>query len=373
MDHITTTEAKLNVEKKGAGAFRLAELGWRTSFECDFEPHRDQYHPGRVAVEQRGLYTVYCEAGEVTAAVAGKMMRDALLREDYPAVGDWVLLTDPGQGQRAVIHGILPRFSKFRRKVAGLVSEEQIVATNIDIVFICMGLDGNFNIRRLERYLTAGWESGALPVIVLTKSDLAHDLEEQVNRVKDVSVGADVVTISAVTGSGLDEVRACLKDGKTGALLGSSGVGKSTLINHLLGWERQVTGEVRQTDGRGRHTTTHRELILLPGGGLLVDTPGMRELQLMDAGQGLDGAFEEIQALAASCRFRDCRHQDEPGCAVRDAIAGGRLDEGRLESYVKLQKEQALADRKAALRLARLQKTRRKEPSRNGRPGYYLE
>lgn len=361
------TEAVAYGESKGAKGFSLPDLGWRTPFDHHYEPYRDRYHPGRVAIEQRGLYTVYCEAGEVTATVAGKFMAEATVRADYPAVGDWVLLSQPNQDRRAVIHGILPRISKFGRKMAGRVSEEQIVAANIDVVFICMGLDENFNIRRLERYLAAGWESGAWPVIVLTKADLADDLDEKVCRAESAAVGADVVPVSSLTGVGLDRFRSFLSGAKTGALLGSSGVGKSTLVNYLLGWERQATGEVRQSDGRGRHTTTHRELILLPGGGVLVDTPGMRELQLMEAGHGVEGAFEDIEALAGNCRFNDCRHENEPGCAVREAVAAGVLEEGRLVSYAKLQREQAQAERRAALRLARMQKTRRKEPARGGR------
>jgi ribosome biogenesis GTPase len=285
-------------------------------------------------------------------------MHQATGREDYPAVGDWVALTPPSADYKAQIQAILPRVSKFARKAAGAVIEEQIVAANIDLVFICMGLDADYNLRRLERYLAAAWESGALPVVVLTKADLCEaELDERLRDAEAVAIGAEVLPISSINGEGLGTVKGMLTTGKTGALIGSSGVGKSTLINHLLGFERQTIGEVRTGDGRGRHTTTHRELILLEGGGLLVDTPGMRELHLMDlAGSGVEGAFEDIEQLAQNCRFRDCHHRKEPGCAVKEALRVGNLDARRLESYEKLQREQAMIERKAARRQAMLEK-----------------
>lgn len=351
-------------EPCGHPSFTLRDLGWKPAFERHFEPYRGQFIPGRVTIEQRGQYTVLTEKGEASATVAGKVMHQALSREDYPAVGDWVVLSEPDSNRKTVIYGTLPRLSKFSRKVAGLVSEEQIVAANIDLVFICMGLDENYNLRRLERYLVVGWESGALPVVVLTKADVCEDLEERIRGVEEIAVGAEVLAVSSVNDVGLDGVRNLLGPGKTGALLGSSGVGKSTLINHLLGWERQATGEVRAVDGRGRHTTTYRELIVLSGGGLLVDTPGMRELQLMEAGRGVEGAFDDIEQLGEQCRFRDCRHQAEPGCAVKAAIEEGRLSASRLDNYERLQREQAMIERKAARRLAMLEKGNRKEETR---------
>lgn len=285
-------------------------------------------------------------------------MYQAVGREDYPAVGDWVVLSPPSPDQKAQIQAILPRVSKFVRKAAGGVTEEQIVAANIDLIFICMGLDADYNLRRLERYLSAAWESGALPVVVLTKADLCgEELDERLLSAEAVAIGAEVLPISSINGEGLDTVKGMLTAGKTGALIGSSGVGKSTLINHLLGFERQTIGEVRTGDGRGRHTTTYRELILLEGGGLLVDTPGMRELQLMDlAGNGVEGAFDDIEQLAKNCRFRDCEHRKEPGCAVKEAIRTRNLDAGRLESYEKLLREQALVECKAARRQAMIEK-----------------
>lgn len=302
------------------------------------------------------------ETGEVTATVTGKVMHQAASREDYPAVGDWVVLTPPSPDRKAQIQAILPRVSKFVRKAAGGVTEEQIVAANIDLVFICMGLDADYNLRRLERYMTVAWESGAIPVVVLTKADLCQEeLDERLRGAENVAIGAEVLPVSSINGEGLEAIRNMLTSGKTGALtgalIGSSGVGKSTLINHLLGFERQVIGAVRSGDGRGRHTTTYRELILLEGGGLLVDTPGMRELHLMDlAGNAVDGAFEDIEKLAQNCRFRDCQHHKEPGCAVREALRAGTLEAGRLASYEKLKREQAIIERRAAYRQSIIEK-----------------
>jgi len=276
---------------------------------------------------------------------------------------------------RAVVEAILGRRSAFSRKIAWAETEEQVIAANVDTVFVVGSLNEELNLRRIERYLTTGWESGARPVIVLNKSDLCspEELDLLVADVEAIAFGVDVHPVSAATGEGLERLTAYLVAGETVALLGSSGVGKSTIVNRLLGQELFATQEIR-ADGRGRHTTSHRELIVLPGGGLVIDTPGMRELQLWDGSEGLDEAFEDVAALAAECRFNDCAHHSEPGCAVRAALAAGSLARERLESYRKLQREAARMERK---RDARLQSEHRKkwrartrEQRRNAKPRY---
>jgi ribosome biogenesis GTPase len=293
--------------------------------------------PARVVREDRDRYQLRTEAGDVAGEVSGRLRHDARTRADLPAVGDWVAAR-PGEGL-AVITRVLPRTSAFVRKLAGETTEEQIVAANVDTVFLVAGLDLDFNVRRIERYLTAAWESGATPVIVLNKADLAGDLPARVAEAESVAMGVPVVAVSATAHQGLDALAPWLEPGRTVALLGSSGVGKSTLINALLGEERQATRAVREHDSRGRHTTTHRELVPLPGGAVLLDTPGIRELQLWGDESSADGAFPEIAALAAKCRFGDCGHNGEPGCAVLAAVASGTLDEERLASWRKLQRE----------------------------------
>jgi ribosome biogenesis GTPase len=256
----------------------------------------------------------------------------------------------PSARERATIQAILPRTSLFSRKVAGQETLEQILAANVDVAFLVAGLDRDFSIRRLERYLTMAWESGARPVIVLNKTDLADDLEARRADVAGVAGAVPVHAISSKVGSGIEELSPYLQPGRTVALLGSSGVGKSTLINRLVGRERQLTRDVREKDSRGRHTTTHRELVPLPGGGLLIDTPGMRELQLWSADEGVQETFDDITDLAEHCYFRDCRHETEPKCAVKAAAEDGRLASDRLESFLKLQEElRHLATRQDAL------------------------
>jgi ribosome biogenesis GTPase len=259
----------------------------------------------------------------------------------YPAVGDWVVVTPLVNEQKGIIHAVLPRKSKFSRKVAGDRTGEQIVSANIDAVFIVSGLDGgrNFNLRRIERYLTVAWSSGATPVIVLNKVDLCKDIDIYIRSVESVAPGISVHPVSAKQKIGLAALRNYLTKGNTAAFLGSSGVGKSTLINALLGVEKQETGEVREDDRMGRHTTTRRELILLPGGGIVIDTPGMREIQLWAGDEDLQGAFYDIEMLAKQCHFADCSHNTESGCAVKAAVDRGELDTARLDSYQKLQNE----------------------------------
>jgi ribosome biogenesis GTPase len=294
--------------------------------------------PARVTEQRRDIYTLVCEDGNLHASVSGKLLHGADGGLDFPAVGDFVMLdrTDSDSGN-AVIHHILSRASIFTRKAAGTAMSVQVIAANIDTVFLCMALNADFNLRRLERYLTAAWDSRACPVVVLTKSDLCADRAARLAEAHATSAGVPVIVCSSENGDGFDEVNRFIKPGKTIAFVGSSGVGKSTLINRLLGEERLATKSIREHDDRGRHTTTHRQLILLPGGGIVIDTPGMRELALY-AGD-VSRTFEDIEELAATCKFKDCSHTSEPDCKVRAAIADGRLSPQRFESYRKLQRE----------------------------------
>jgi ribosome biogenesis GTPase len=324
----------------GDTAQALAELGWTEALACHFEPFaREGLVAARVAVEHRTKYGVYTGSGEAEAALTGSARHEAAARIDRPAVGDWVAMAPPPAGGAGAIHAVLPRTSAFTRKVAGHEHEEQVVAANIDVAFLVTSLNAELSPRRLERYLTLAWKSGARPVVVLTKADLAESPAALAREVEAVAVGVSVLLTSAKTGLGIEELRGFLADHRTGTVLGSSGVGKSTLMNALVGWERQDTGKIREADDRGRHTTTRRELVRLPGGGLLIDTPGMRELQLSEAGEGLLSAFEDIEELARGCAFRDCGHGPEPECAVRDAVSAGRLSAERLESFHKLVRE----------------------------------
>jgi ribosome biogenesis GTPase / thiamine phosphate phosphatase len=324
----------------------LITYGWSDALQHDFAPFAAQgLSPARVALQHRGRYGLITEAGEIAGVPAGRLQHEAALG-GLPAAGDWVAVQSPEGGGLAVIRHVLPRRTAFVRKAAGTGEAPQVVAANIDLAFLVLGLDDDFNLRRLERYLAAAWESGARPVVLLTKADACGDAAGLVEETRRAALGVDVLLVSAISGEGLDEVRRRLAPGVTAVLIGMSGVGKSTLVNALLGEDRLATGAVREADGRGKHTTTHRELVRLPAGGLILDTPGMRELAFWDPGGGVSTAFAEIEALAEQCRFRDCRHATEPGCAVRAAREAGELGDDRWRGYVKLQRELDHLDRK---------------------------
>jgi ribosome biogenesis GTPase len=322
--------------------------GWSPALQRDFEPFaRDGLVPARIIVQQRGLWRIASDAGEADARLSGRFAH-AAAEGAYPVTGDWVAAElSPGA---AVIHAVLPRRTVFERREAGPAGGLQVVAANVDTALIAASLNADLNLRRLERYLAATYESGAQPVILLTKADLCDDVAAAAAEVEAIAFGVPVLPVSASTGEGLAALEALLAPGETAALLGSSGVGKSTLVNALAGAELMATREIREDDAHGRHTTTHRELIRLASGALILDTPGMRQLGLWDAGAGLEHTFEdltaEVEALAERCRFRDCAHEAEPGCAVRAALEDGRLDAGRWQSFGKLKRELAYEARK---------------------------
>lgn len=314
----------------------LESLGADARVYGAFQPYAAQgLLLGRVALSQHDRYRLYTESGELAAEPSGGLWYRAVDRAAMPVAGDWVAARGVGPGE-AIVEAVLPRRTCFARRAAGTREIEQPVAANVDIVFLVCGLDGDFNLRRLERYLTLAAESGADPVVVLNKADVCADAAARWSEAAAVACGAPVVMASALEAGGVAELAAFLGAGRTAALVGSSGVGKSTIVNGLLGEERMRTREVRMSDSRGRHTTTHRELLPLAAGGALIDTPGMRELQLW-AGEGsVDQAFADVSTLADRCRYRNCSHAGEPGCAVADALAAGTLAPERWESYRKL-------------------------------------
>lgn len=347
----------------------LTRLGWTPERELEFESHRSAgLVPGRVAVEHRSAYVVYTAAGDVRAELAGRLRHDDV----WPAVGDWVGIRPPG-----TIAAVLARRTVFSRKEPWLAAKEQVLAANADTVLVAMALTAaDYKPRRLERYLATAWESGASPAIVLTKPDLCADVAGAVLEVESIAFGVPVHVANGLTGAGVETLLPYLDDHRTVAVLGSSGVGKSTLVNHLGGGTLMPTGEIGE-DGRGRHTTRHRELVVLPCGGLVLDTPGLRELQLWDVGDGLEQTFEDVAAIVGRCRFGDCGHGAEPGCAVRQALRDGSLPRERWESWQKLQREHARLERRldararsehsAAMRKEARQRRRTQRPARRRR------
>ncbi len=325
----------------------LKRLGWNSYFVVLWQGReQEEWLPARVVSQQRGLWRVAGDFAECWAEASGTLRAGAQAGGDWPAVGDWVAAEKLSGGGRPLIHKVLPRRSKFVRKVAGRRLEEQVIAANVDTAFVVMALDGDFNVRRLERYLAQCFESGAKSIVVLNKSDDCGDVAARVAEVESIAAGVPIFAVSARTGDGLDALDDFLAPGQTIVLLGSSGVGKSTLVNYFLQRDAQAVQAVRGSDSRGRHTTTSRELFALPGGALLIDTPGLRELQLWDAAEGVGQTFSDIEELAAQCKYGNCGHTTEPGCAVQAAIAAGRLAPDRLESQRKLEREQEFLRRK---------------------------
>ena len=340
----------------------LADYGWDAAWAAAFEEFAGSgLGPARVVRQARDRSSLITADGESAGEVSGRFRHRALGPADYPAVGDWAAVRPVERGS-CLIEALLPRRSCFTRKAAGEAIEAQVVAANVDTVFLVSGLDGDFNLRRIERYLTTAWSSGAEPVIVLNKADLRPDLDNVVAETSGVAPGVPIVAVRALAEGGLERLTPYIVAGRTVAFLGSSGVGKSTMINRLLGEERFATAPMSDAAaGRGRHTTTVRELVRLPGGALLIDTPGMRELGLWADDEGLDRTFDEIDGLAAQCRFPDCGHEHEPGCAVRAAVESGALDVGRWQSYLKLRRELRFLETKKD------EKTRRQREKAVGR------
>jgi ribosome biogenesis GTPase / thiamine phosphate phosphatase len=351
-----------NKSSQQENPMNLKQMGWSTQQAHSFTSYcKPGFTVGRVAVEHRNTYLLYTEQGEQFAEVSGKLRHQAAGIHDFPAVGDWVVIQPIAIEQRAIIHAILPRTSKFSRKVAGSTTQEQVIAANVNTVFLVVGLDGDFNLRRIERYLILAWESGAIPVILLNKADLCLNIEQRLAEVSEIAIGVPVIALSAAQQQGLDCLQSYLQPGQTIVLLGSSGVGKSTIANQLKGEQIQTIQAVRQGDDRGKHTTTHRQLIPLPSGALLIDTPGMREVQAWSGSEGLPETFAEIEALAQQCRFCNCQHEQEPGCAIQQALTDGSLDAGRFLNYQKLQRELNYLARKQDQRAALAEKERWKK------------
>lgn len=352
-EHIALTEKVTRTKEqekatKDDTLLALETLGWDAFFSARFAAlQAPDIVPARVISERRDSYLVYSQYGELSAEVSGKMRYQTTREELYPAIGEWVAIRPRIKEGKAVIHSILPRKSKLSRKEAGTVTNEQIIAANVDVVFIVSGLDGgrSLNVGRLGRYLSLAWSGGARPVIILNKVDLCPDVHVCVNDAESIALGVPIYPVSATERIGLDAFRRHLTRGQTAAFLGSSGVGKSALINALLGTERQGVAEVRHGDFKGRHTTTRRDLILLPDGGAVIDTPGMREIQMWTDDNHPQQAFEDIETLAEECRFKDCQHRTEPGCVVKEAIRAGDLHISRLQAFRKLQKELAHLER----------------------------
>jgi ribosome biogenesis GTPase len=341
---------------------QLASLGWNPFFQRHFSDlQQPALLPARIVEQLNQFHRVRSEAAEYLAEIAGRIRHRAAGPEGLPAVGDWVAITPRPEEGRARIEFLLPRQTKLARKAAGRQQSEQIIATNLDIVFVVSSLNRDLNLRRIERYLSLVWESGAQPVVLLNKSDLCANAEAFAADVAGSAPGVPIHLLSAMQGTGIETIRAYLAPGKTAAFIGSSGVGKSTIINTLAGTTSLRVQPAREDDDRGRHTTTSRQMIFLSDGGIVIDTPGMRELQLWDSNEGVGQTFDDIVALAQGCKFRDCSHQGEPGCEVERAIQNGTLERERLDNHHKLQAELQFHERKLDPRVASENKTKWKK------------
>lgn len=341
----------------------LKDLGWDSHFETQFDnfKNKDNFEPARITQEHKGLYMMINAVGEYLAEVSGKMRYTARGYSDFPAVGDWVLANIFPDEKKGIIHAVLERKNKFSRKAVlsgGMPdsqgkTEEQLIAANINTVFIVTSMDSDFSLRRIERYMTSVYNSNMNPVIVLNKSDIVTDIESYINQAESIAFGVTVIPVSGLTGYGMDNLTEFIRPGETIVFLGSSGVGKSTIINSLTGTDRQKVNAVREADQKGRHTTTSRELLILPDGGILIDTPGMREFQPWKGEKDTGNAFEDIESFAEKCRFKNCSHESEPGCAVKEALENGDLDSGRYKNYMQMKREarylETRVERKAEL------------------------
>ncbi len=327
----------------------LEDLGWDSHFNTQFEnfKNKEDLEPARITQEHKGSYVMINAGGEYLAEISGKMRYTAREYSDFPAVGDWVLANIFPEEKKGIIHAILERKTRFSRKAVlsgGMPdsqgkTEEQVIAANINTVFIVNSMDSDFSLRRIERYMTSIYDSNMNPVIVLNKSDIVSDIDSYINQAESIAFGVPVIPVSGLTGTGVDALRGFIHRGETVVFLGSSGVGKSTIINSLTGSDRQKVNTVRESDHKGRHTTTTRELIILPDGGILIDTPGMREFQPWKGEKDTGSAFEDIESFARKCRFKDCSHESEPGCAVKQALDNGDLDTGRYRNYMQMKRE----------------------------------
>lgn len=318
----------------------LKQYGWDDFFEIQMEKYlKEGFSVGRVAIENKNNFILYTEFGELTAGVSGKFKFNASSESDYPGVGDWVVIKPVVDEKKAVIEFVLKRKNKFSRKVPGMKTEEQIISANIDTIFIISSLNQDINLRRIERYLTLALENNIKSVLILSKSDVCDDVNVKLDEVKSVAGDSEIYVISAMKNTGIEELKKYFNDNRTVAVVGSSGVGKSTLINCLTDSDEMEVSDISLYKDRGRHTTSHRELIILPEGGLIIDTPGMREIQVWEGSEGMSENFTDVEQYFPDCKFTDCRHETEPGCAVIKAIENGELDEKRYKNYVKMQRE----------------------------------
>ncbi|MEG2786840.1 MAG: ribosome small subunit-dependent GTPase A [Romboutsia sp.] len=321
---------------------KLYKLGLNEELRNYFEENFSDFLLGRISIQYSNVYIIESTNGDLSATITGKMEYKLTNKEDYPAVGDWVVFKQIDD-KNAVINNILPRKTIISRKVAGSKRDNQILATNVDKIFITMALNNDFNLRRLERYINIAWDSGAIPIIILTKADLCDDIKEKLNSIEDVSIGIDIIVTSALIGEGIELIKANINESNTVVFIGSSGVGKSTIINKLLNKDIQLTKDTGDND-KGRHTTTHRALFIAPSGGVIIDTPGMREIQLSQG--DLESTFKDIEEISKNCYFKDCQHKSEPMCAVKEAIEKRELSKERLKSYEKIKKELIYAEKR---------------------------